>query len=171
MEFFLMVGVAANYLDETKGRPWKTNIPDAILWGIGAATIIASSAIGLYLALHVGWWFIAFVAAWGFLTASYSLELFRGRLHNTETLGALVALASLGASLVQDARPTWLTIVVALLSAIIAGYGREHYEDGKPAGRDGMPLPLARRFWRWLMLEIVVIDAIAAIILAARVFV
>jgi len=166
-----MVGVASNYLDEIRGRPWNTSIPDSVLWGIGGGALIASSIIGLYLASQVGWWFVAFVAAWGFLTASYSLELFRGRLHNTVALGVLVALASLGASLVQDPRPTWLMLLTTLLSAYIAGYGREHYEFGKPAGRDDMPIPSARRIWRWLMFEIVFVDAIAAIILVTRVFV
>jgi len=170
VETFLLVGVAGNYLDETKGRPWKTSIPDPVLWGVGVGALAASSIIGLYLSLQVGWWFMVFVAAWGFLTASYSLELFQGSFHNTVALSVLVALASLGASLVQDPRPTLLVLVVALLSAVIAGYGREHYEEGKAAGRDGMPLPFARRVWRWLMFEIIVIDSIAAIMLIVTVF-
>lgn len=163
-----MVGIAGNYLDEIKGRPWMTNIPTPILWGVGVVALLSSSAIGLYLSMQVGFWFFAFVLAWGFLTVSYSLELFGGIFHNTYCIGILVALASLGASLVQNLMLTWFSVGIAGLSGIIASYGRHHYELGKPAGKDRKPLPYARHVWRWLMFEVIFIDAIATITLVAR---
>ena len=169
LEGFLLIGVASNYLDEIKGRPWNTTIPTYVLWTVGIGALAASSFIGLYLALKIGLWFLPVVAAWAFLTASYSLELFNGKLHNALTLGSLVFIACFGASIIQGAKPTWISIEVAFLSAFIAGYGRQHYEIGKPAGRDNEILPSARRIWRWLMLEIVFIDTVAALNLAARI--
>jgi 4-hydroxybenzoate polyprenyltransferase len=169
LECFLLIGVAANYLDEIRGRPWNTTIQISVLWAVGIGALIASSLIGLYLALEIGLWFLPLVAAWAFLTASYSLELFNGKLHNALTLGSLIFLASLGAVIISGVKPTWVSIVVALLSAFVAGYGRQQYEVGKPAGRDNKFLPSAQRIWRWLMLEIVFIDAVAALNLAARI--
>ena len=170
-EAFFMVALTGNYLDETRGRPWRTSIPLPVLLGVGVGALVVSSSIGFYIAIQVGWWFLAFVAAWGFLTVSYSLELFKGRFHNTIVLSILVALASLGSSLIQNPMPTWLTLTVAILSAIIAGYGREHYESGKPAGRDLKPLPLARHVWRWLMFEAITINSVAIVIVFTRFFV
>ena len=169
LEGFLLVGVASNYLDEIKGRPWNTTIPVRVLWTVGIGALISSSLIGLYLALKIGLWFLPLVGAWAFLTASYSLELFNGKMHNALTLGSLMFLASLGASTINGVRPTWISIEVAFLSSFIAGYGRHHYEAGKPAGRDNELLPSAQRIWRWLMLEIVFIDAVAALNLAVRI--
>ncbi len=169
LESFLLIGVAGNYLDEIKGRPWNTTIPSYVLWIVGVGSLAASSLIGLYLSMKIGLWFLPLVASWAFLTASYSLELFDGKLHNALTLGSLMFLACFGASIVQRAEPTWISIEVAFLSAFIAGYGRQHYEIGKPAGRDNDAMPSAKRIWRWLMLEIVFIDAVAALILVARI--
>jgi len=169
LEGFLLVGVASNYLDEIKGRPWNTIIPVRVLWAVGIGALISSSLIGLYLALKIGLWFLPLVGAWAFLTASYSLELFNGKMHNALTLGSLMFLASLGASTINGVRPTWISIEVAFLSSFIAGYGRHHYEAGKPAGRDNELLPSAQRIWRWLMVEIVFIDAVAALNLAVRI--
>ena len=169
VELFLLVGVAANYLDELKGRPWKTDIPSRVLWCIGLGSLGASSVIGLYLTLQVGPWFIAFVAAWGFVTASYSLELFGGRFHNAASLGFTVGSALLGASLVNDTTVTLTKLLVAVFGAMISGYGRQHYEFGKASGRDRIGLQYPRRIWRWLMLEIVIINAVAAVALISRI--
>jgi hypothetical protein len=163
-----MVGLVGNYLDEIKGRPWMTNIPTPVLWGVGVVALLSSSVIGLYLSIQVGFWFITLVLAWGFLTVSYSLELFSGIFHNTYCIGILVALASLGAFLVQNIALTWYSVGIAGLSGMIAGYGRYHYELGKPAGKDRKPLPSARHIWHWLMFEVIFIDTIATITLMAR---
>lgn len=167
-EAFLMIGVVGNFLDEIKGRPWMTNISTPVLWCFGVGGLLSSSAIGLYLSIQVGWWFMAFVVSWGFLTVSYSLELFDGKLHNTITLCVLVALASLGASLIQNSKITIFVLVIAGLSAIISGYGRQHYELGKPAGKDDKYIPSAHYIWRWLMFEIIIIDTIATVTLVVR---
>lgn len=170
LESFLLIGVAANYLDEIRGRPWNTTIQICVLWVVGIGALIASSLIGLYLALEIGLWFLPLIVAWAFLTASYSLELFNGKLHNALTLGSLMFLASLGAATINGVKPTWVSIEVAFLSAFIAGYGRQQYEVGKPAGRDNKSLPSSQRIWWWLMLEIVFIDAVAVLSLAARIW-
>jgi 4-hydroxybenzoate polyprenyltransferase len=169
VELLLLVGVAANYLDELKGRPWRTDIPSRVLWCVGLGSLGASSVIGLYLTLQVGPWFIAFVAVWGFVTASYSLELFGGRFHSAASLGFVVASALLGASLVNDMTVTWAKLLVAVFGAMISGYGRQHYEFGKASGKDRMALHYPRRVWRWLMLEIVVINVVAAVALISRI--
>jgi hypothetical protein len=169
VELFLLVGVAANYLDELKGRPWRTNIPSRVLWCVGLGSLGASSVIGLYLTLQVGPWFIALVAVWGFVTASYSLELFGGRFHSADSLGFVVASALLGASLINDMTMTWSKLLVVVFGAMISRYGRQHYEFGKASGKDRMALHYPRRVWRWLMLEIVVINVVAAVALISRI--
>jgi hypothetical protein len=169
VELYLLVGIAANYLDELKGRPWRTDIPSRVLWCVGLGSLAASSVIGLYLTLQVGFWFIAFVVVWGFVTASYSLELFGGRFHNAASLGFVVASALLGASLVNDMTVTGVKLLVAVFGAMISGYGSQHYELGKASGRDRIALQHPRRVWRWLMLEIVIINVVAVVALISRI--
>jgi hypothetical protein len=79
--FFLALGIGAHALDELRGRPLQTRIPDGTLWGLAAASIGGAAALGIVVAIQVDLWLLAFVAAGTFLAVAYNLELAGGIFH------------------------------------------------------------------------------------------
>ena len=79
--FFLAVGIGAHALDELRGRPLQTRIPDAVLAALAVVSIAGAVAIGVAGAVTVDPWFGAFVAAGAFIVVAYNLELFEGHFH------------------------------------------------------------------------------------------
>ena len=79
--FFLAVGIGAHALDELRGRPLQTRIPERVLVGLAAVSIAAAVGIGVVGAALVNPWIGAFVAAGAFFVVAYNLELFGGRFH------------------------------------------------------------------------------------------
>jgi hypothetical protein len=79
--FFLAVGIGAHALDELKGRPLRTQIPDAVLYVAATLSIAGAVAIGIVAGLRDLPWLLAFVAAGAFLVTAYNLELAGGRFH------------------------------------------------------------------------------------------
>jgi hypothetical protein len=79
--FALALGVGAHALDELRGRPLGTAIPDRVLVALAAASIAAACAIGLAGAAAWGWWLALLVAVGAFLVLAYNLELLGGRFH------------------------------------------------------------------------------------------
>ncbi len=79
--FLLAVGVGAHALDELKGRPLGTDIPDRVLVALAVVSIAAAVAIGAAGAAIVNPWLGAFVAAGAFIVVAYNLESFGGRFH------------------------------------------------------------------------------------------
>src|SRR5262249_4892507 len=59
--FGLAVGVGAHALDELRGRPLRTRIPDGVLVGLAAASIGAACAIGLVGAVSFRPWLLVLV--------------------------------------------------------------------------------------------------------------
>jgi hypothetical protein len=82
LAFFLGVGLCAHALDELRGRPLGTRIPDGVLWTIAAVGLLGAVALGILGAVEVSWWLLAFVAFGSFIVVAYNLELFRGVFHN-----------------------------------------------------------------------------------------
>jgi heme O synthase-like polyprenyltransferase len=80
--FALAVGIGAHALDELRGRPLNTRIPDAALIGLAVISIAAACAIGIIGAAMFRWWLVALVPVGLFLVVAYNLELFRGRFHS-----------------------------------------------------------------------------------------
>ncbi len=80
--FFLGMGVGAHALDELKGRPLQTRIPERVLWTLAAASIAGAIGIGIFASLAYTTWLLPFVAFGGAIVVAYNLELFGGRLHN-----------------------------------------------------------------------------------------
>ena len=80
--FALALGVGAHALDELKGRPLRTAIPDRVLIALAGVSIGAATAIGV--AAAVAWTpaLLPFVAFGAFVVVAYSLELFGGRFHS-----------------------------------------------------------------------------------------
>jgi hypothetical protein len=81
LAFALAMGVGAHALDEMKGRPLQTRIPQRMLATLAAVSIAAASAVGIAVAATRTWWLLVFVAAGAFVVVAYNLELFGGRLH------------------------------------------------------------------------------------------
>jgi len=79
--FALALGVGAHALDELRGRPLRTHIPDRILVALAALSVGGASAIGLAVLLPFRAWLLVLVPIGIFLVLAYNLELFGGRFH------------------------------------------------------------------------------------------
>jgi len=79
--FALAVGIGAHALDELRGRPLRTSIPDRVLVALAAISIAAACAIGVAGAIAFRAWLALLVPLGVFLVLAYNLELLRGRLH------------------------------------------------------------------------------------------
>ena len=82
LAFFLAVGVGAHALDEFKGRPLGTHIPDRVLIVMAAASIGGAIALGVIGSIAIDVRLLAFTLFGGFIVIAYNLELFAGRFHN-----------------------------------------------------------------------------------------
>jgi UbiA prenyltransferase family protein len=80
--FALAVGIGAHALDELRGRPLRTAIPDRVLLGLAVISIGAACAIGLVGALTFEPWIALLVPLGVFLVLAYNLELAAGRFHS-----------------------------------------------------------------------------------------
>jgi hypothetical protein len=80
--FFLGVGLAAHALDELRGRPLGTSIPDGVLVGLAIASLCGAAAIGVLGIVQVSGWLALFIAVGAFLVVAYNLELFGGAFHS-----------------------------------------------------------------------------------------
>jgi hypothetical protein len=79
--FGLAVGVGAHALDELRGRPLRTAIPDRVLWSLAAVSLTAACAIGLAGAVSFEPWLALLVPVGVFFVLAYNLELLGGWLH------------------------------------------------------------------------------------------
>ncbi len=82
LAFFLAVGIGAHALDELKGRPLGTHIPDRILIVMAAASIGGAVGLGVVGSIAIDVRLLAFTIFGGFIVVAYNLELFAGRFHN-----------------------------------------------------------------------------------------
>ena len=82
LAFFLAVGLGAHALDEFRGRPLGTCIPNGWLLAIAAFSLAGALAIGVLASLTISLWTIPFVLFGGFIVLAYNLELLRGWFHS-----------------------------------------------------------------------------------------
>ncbi len=80
--FALAVGIGAHALDELRGRPLRTSIPDRVLTALAASSIAAACAIGIAGAAVFRARIVVLVPIGLLLVLAYNLELFAGRLHS-----------------------------------------------------------------------------------------
>src|ERR1700759_2558931 len=73
--FFLALGVAAHALDELKGRPLATTIPNRALVALAVGSLVGAVGIGVYAAWLWGWGLLVFIAIGAVLVPAYNLEL------------------------------------------------------------------------------------------------
>jgi hypothetical protein len=81
LAFLLAMGVGAHALDEMKGRPLRTRIPDRVLVVLAAWSIAGACVIGVHVAIGTTWWLLAFIAFGAAIVVAYNLELFGGLVH------------------------------------------------------------------------------------------
>ena len=118
--FFLGLGIAAHALDELKGRPLKTEIPSAVLWGLAVGSLAGAVAIGIAAAIAWTPWLLAFVAFGGFMVCAYNLELFGGRFHGDWWLAiAWGGTPVLAAYLAAAEDLTWQALVAAAFACLL----------------------------------------------------
>jgi ubiquinone/menaquinone biosynthesis methyltransferase len=82
LSFFLALGVGVHALDEMRGRPLRTRIPDVVLRALAVLGLGSAVALGIAALPLVGAGLLAFIAVGLALALSYPLELARGRLHS-----------------------------------------------------------------------------------------
>ena len=80
--FFLGVGLAAHALDELRGRPLATAIPDRVLQGLAVVSLVGAGAVGVVGVVQVSPWLLLFIIVGTFLVVAYNLELFGGAFHS-----------------------------------------------------------------------------------------
>jgi hypothetical protein len=80
--FFLGVGLAAHALDELRGRPLGTAIPDRVLTLLAIVSLAGAAAIGVIGVVQVSPWLAVFIAVGTFLVVAYNLELAGGAFHS-----------------------------------------------------------------------------------------
>lgn len=80
--FALAVGIGAHALDELRGRPLRTTIPDSTLVLLASSSIAAACTIGIIGALTFRPWLGLLVPIGLFLVVAYNLEVAGGRFHS-----------------------------------------------------------------------------------------
>ena len=82
LAFFLAVGIGAHALDELKGRPLGTRIPQKVLVLAAGASLAGAVTLGFYWSFTTTLGMLPFVAFGVFIVVAYNLELFHGLFHN-----------------------------------------------------------------------------------------
>jgi hypothetical protein len=85
LAFFLAVGVGAHALDELKGRPLATSIPEYQLVAAAVLGVGGAVALGVVGSFEVSAYLAVFVVVGIVIALAYNLELAGGRLHNDLT--------------------------------------------------------------------------------------
>jgi hypothetical protein len=185
--FALAVGVGAHALDELRGRPLGTRIPDRVLVTLAVVSILGAAAIGVAGAVVFRAWLLLLVPVGVFLVLAYNLDLGRGRLHTdlwfalawggfpvlngyaavTGTLSAVAVGAAAFAVLLSLAQRRLSTQVRFVRRQVVAVRGELARRDGTALALDARWLTgAAEAGLRLLSLAVVVL---AATLVAARV--
>ncbi len=81
LAFLLAMGIGAHALDEMKGRPLRTQIPDRVLVFLAAWSIAGACVIGVHVAVGSTLWLLVFIVFGAAIVVAYNLELFGGLVH------------------------------------------------------------------------------------------
>ncbi len=81
LAFLLAMGVGAHALDEMKGRPLRTRIPNRVLAGLAVWSIVGACVIGIHVAIGTTLWLLVFIVFGAVIVVAYNLELFGGLVH------------------------------------------------------------------------------------------
>lgn len=73
--FMLAMGISAHALDELRGRPLKTQIPGAMLIGMGIGGTAMACAVGVFVGLQATIWVLPLILIGGFSVVAYNMEI------------------------------------------------------------------------------------------------
>jgi hypothetical protein len=125
LAFFGAVGLGAHALDELSGRPLGTAIPSPVLVAIAFAGLSGAVVLGVYGAVLVSWWMLAFIVVGAFIALAYNLEWFHGAFHSDLWFalgwGAFPALTG---SFAQTGRLMWAGLLAAAACAMLSAAQR-----------------------------------------------
>jgi hypothetical protein len=123
--FFLGVGLAAHALDELRGRPLRTSIPDLVLQGVAVAALAGAAMVGVIGIEQFSPWLAIFIVVGIFLVVAYNLELFGGAFH-TDLWFALAwgGFPALTGAFAQEGRLLAPAVLVAGACVAISGAQR-----------------------------------------------
>jgi hypothetical protein len=146
LAFALALGIGAHALDELRGRPLSTQIPERMLWTLAALSIGAAIAIGVVAAHRWTPWLYPAVAVGGFLVVAYNLELFGGRFH-TDAWFALTwgAFPVLTAYLACSERLRVSALAAAAFAALLSHAQRRLSTPVRELRRRAHDVPVAAR--------------------------
>lgn len=82
LAFFLAVGIGAHALDELRGRPLRTRIPDVALLTLAVASVTIAVGLGAVAAITITASILPFMAFGAFIVFAYNLEIMGGRFHS-----------------------------------------------------------------------------------------
>lgn len=183
--FALGLGVAAHALDEYRGRPLGTRIPDRVLLAMALVSLAGAVALGVHAALNTTPWVLALAGAGVFLVLAYNLEWWGGRLHTdfwfafawgafpafvghwsqalrVEPAGLLVVLAAYALSRAQRELSTPAR---ALRRRVVSVSGQLRHRDGRVEPLTGAwlrgPLEAALRRLSWALPLLALASALA----------
>jgi hypothetical protein len=123
--FFLGVGLAAHALDELRGRPLGTSIPDRVLGGLAFVALAGAVAVGIVGIVEVSAWLAAFIVLGVFLVVAYNLELWGGAFHSDVWFAlAWGGFPALTGAFAQDGRLRVAAVLVAAACVAISGAQR-----------------------------------------------
>jgi hypothetical protein len=123
--FFLGVGLAAHALDELRGRPLSTGIPDRVLQGLAVVSLAGAAVVGVVGVIQVSAWITVFIAAGAFLVVAYNLELLGGAFHSDMWFAlAWGGFPALTGAFAQNGRLTVAAVLVAAACVAISAAQR-----------------------------------------------
>jgi hypothetical protein len=122
---------ASHYLDEIRGHPWNTKIPNSTLYALGFLFLAISMIAGLYLLLTVSLLLILFFIPLVFFPVTYSMELWGGRFHRPWSFGISGGLVCLGNYFLQTLTITLTPILMSVAIGIQSTFIIILYESTK----------------------------------------
>ena len=170
LAFLLAMGIGAHALDELKGRPLRTRIPDAILGALAVSSIAGACMIGIAVAAETTWWLLGFVAFGAFVVVAYNLELFGGAFHTDLWFGAAWGAFPVLTAYFASARDLRGEAFAAAAFALVTSLAQRMLStDVRAARRDAGDAVAARTAERALELLAIALPLLAASLLLARV--
>ena len=123
--FLLALGIGAHALDELRGRPLRTAIPEKALVALAGTSIVGAVAIGIGVAIDFDLWLLPFIAFGAFIVVAYNLELFGGRFHNDLWFAvAWGAFPLLTGAFTAAGRLTAEAVIAAVFAALLSAAQR-----------------------------------------------
>jgi hypothetical protein len=125
LAFFGAVGLGAHALDELNGRPLRTAIPSSVLVAIAFVGLSGAAVLGVYGAVLVTWWMLAFIAMGVFIALAYNLEWFHETFHSDLWFAiGWGAFPALTAAFAQMGRLQWAGLLAAAACAMLSAAQR-----------------------------------------------